>query len=387
MVEPTAEQALVAPDHTVALLMTDDEIRRMYRIAESLALSGVWKDIRKAEAAFAKMVIGRDLGMTPAQAMQGIHFVEGNIQMHYTTLGQFIRSRDGYDYRAGWIKEMPRLMITDVDSGEVRPSDVPPETVFVWHDEEDPLDGRDVVGAVIVFSVDGAQRGLSRYTVEDATAAGLIKPGLDKRAAWMTSRRNMLLARAMSNGVKWFVPEVMGGLPAYVDGEIGSGAKPSLTAGSTPDQADEGSGVELGPQVEKVLARAAEVGHRGLANRAAVELAVGNRAPGVVKDWATRAHAELDRVVADRQQPEAVEAVDGVVEVADVPTGPNAPVSPNPDQIVSAGEREAQIQLLRQRLRGLETTDQHGLSEEDAEQLREEVELVEDKLRALGAEA
>jgi len=111
-----------------------------------------------------------------------------------------------------------------------------------------------------------------------------------------------------------------------------------------------------------------------------------------VKDWVARAHAELDRVGNEKltaaEQRSAEAAVEGVaVEVADVPTGPNAPVSPNPDQIVSAGERKAQIQLLRQRLRGLETTDQHGLSEEDAEQLREEVELVEDKLRALGAEA
>src|SRR4051794_10470612 len=108
------------------MVLADDEIRRMYRTAEGLALSKLWDDVKQAETAFGKMVIGRDLGMTPAQAMQGIHMVKGNIQLHYSMLGNFVRSREGYDYRAGWLKEDPR----DDGAG--------PLTVVVWHDEEDP---------------------------------------------------------------------------------------------------------------------------------------------------------------------------------------------------------------------------------------------------------
>jgi hypothetical protein len=377
-----------------AELMSDDEIRRMYRIAESLALSGMWKDIKKAEAAFAKMIIGRDLGMTPAQAMQGIHIVDGGIQMHYATLGQFIRARQGYDYRAGWIKEQPRMMIRDAETGELRASDVPAEQAFVWHDEEDPLDGRRVVGAAIVFTVDGVQRGVSRYTLDDAVDAGLIKDNLDKRAAWSTSRRNMLLARAMSNGVKWFVPEVMGGLPVYVAGELGSGAKASLTAGTT-DAADEGQGIELGPQVEKVIARAEQVGHRGLMNRAAVELAVGNRSPGVVKDWCAKAHEALDRLQEERQAAEPTNAVvvdgeaveEAAVSPADVPTGPSSAVSPNPDQVVATtapADGEA-VLLLRARLQRLEAIDPTAISVDEAADLQAEVEYVQEQLRTHGA--
>src|ERR1044071_303709 len=58
-------------------LMTDDEIRRSWRLASSLAASGMFKDAKQGEQAFAKILIGRDLGLTPTQAMTGIHIVEG----------------------------------------------------------------------------------------------------------------------------------------------------------------------------------------------------------------------------------------------------------------------------------------------------------------------
>jgi hypothetical protein len=305
------------------LMLSDDEIRRTYRVAEALAQSGMWKDVRTAAAAFAKMVIGRDLGLSPAQAMQGIHIVEGGVQMHYAMLGQFVRSRDGYDYRAGWIKTEAVLDVGTADpaTGEVRPT-LPPRT-FVWHDEEDPLDEREIVGAVVVFTVDGEQRGVSRFTIGDAQQAGLIKP--DKpRAAWNAAPRNMLLARAMSNGIKWFVPEVLAGMPVYVEGEIPE--RKSLTA-PVGNGGDEGTGVDLGPDVEKIIARAEELGHRGLSNRGALELALGSRAPGPVREWVAKAKAELDRFAKEQANPAAAadppeEPVEEPVEEVDaVPVG------------------------------------------------------------------
>lgn len=302
MTEPSTAIARAPVAHSPAeLLPSDDEIRRMYRIAEALWQSGAWKDVKKAEMAFAKMVIGRDLGMTPAQAMQGIHLVEGGIQMHYATLGQFVRSREGYDYRAGWIKEVPTLDVGTLNPQTGELERTVPEQVFVWHDEEDPLDDRPVIGAVVVFTVDGDQRGVSRYTTADALAANLIKD--DKRAAWNTSRRNMLLARAMSNGVKWFVPEVMGGLPVYVTEAHELPVKASVTE-AVGEGDDEGQGLDLGPKVEAIIERARELGHHGLSNRAAIELAVGNRAPGVINEWVARAREELDRFAAEKAKAE-----------------------------------------------------------------------------------
>lgn len=304
--EPVAPPAPIV--RAADAMMSDDEIRRAYRIAEALFQSRAFKDVKSAEAAFAKMVIGRDLGLSPAQAMGGIHLVEGGVQMHYAMLGQFVRARSGYDYRPAWIKRDHDHELADLIERAGRPPTEREQErlnegilVVVWHDEEDPDDFREIVGALIDFTVNGERRGISRFTIDDARTARLIKD--DPRAAWNTSPRNMLLARSMSNGVKWYVPEVLGGLPVYVEGELDHADRPSLTA-PTQDADDAGQGVDLGPAVEKIIARAEALGHRGLSNRGSLELALGGRSPSTVKDWVERAKAELDRFAAEKAKAE-----------------------------------------------------------------------------------
>lgn len=180
---PTGETAVavvasVAPTLVATQpLMTDDEIRKLWRIAKPLAESRMFKNVTQAEQAFAKMIIGRDLGLSPAQAMQGLHLVEGGIMVAYPMLGQFVRARAGYDFR------------------------------LVEHTNEK---------CAIEFLRDGESLGVSEFTIEDAKTAKLIKDG----GNWTKYPKNMLFARAMSNGVKWIVPEVLAGLPVYVEGEI-----------------------------------------------------------------------------------------------------------------------------------------------------------------------
>ena len=66
------------------------------------------------------------------------------------------------------------------------------------------------------FFEDGKGIGRSRFTLQDAQKAGLN--GSDN---WRKYPRNMLFARALSNGVKWYCPDVTGG-PAYTPDELGA---------------------------------------------------------------------------------------------------------------------------------------------------------------------
>jgi hypothetical protein len=369
---PAAETPSVAATTALAqrapgdLLMSDDELRRTYRTAEGLAASGMWKDVTKAEQAFAKIILGRDLGLTPAQSMQGIQIVEGGLQMHYSMLGTFVRAREGYNYRSGWLKLARWAMVDGVDEpvSVVREDEdgttyvklpdgaiagvlgVAPweEPVLVWVDEEDPLDLRPIFGAVTVFTVNGEQRGVSRFTEADARQANLIKENLDRRAAWNTSRRNMLLARTMSNGVKWFVPEVMNGMPVYALGELeGIERRKSLTA-PVGDGDDAGQGIDLGPKVEALIAEATEAGHRGLSNRAAVEMAIGQRAPSVVNDWYVRAKAELTRFKAAKaEEPKSEAEPEQEPEERKVEAPPEEVTGPVEQPAQEAGERADEV--------------------------------------------
>lgn len=290
-------------------LMTDDEIRRSWRLASALAASGMFKDARQGEQAFAKILVGRDLGLTPTQALTGLHFVEGKIETAAVMMATFVRSRDGYSYRVAWIKETPAARQGERSVREA-----------VYADEDTAVDLRQVVGCAIEFTVDGKPRGVSRWTVEDSECAGLTRDRGNAKSNHVKYPRNMFFARAMSNGCKHLVPEVLAGIPVYVEGEIE--AQQAIGDGEGDGQP---VGLDLGPDVEKVIGRAVELGHAGLADRATIEMTLGDQPPAKVAEWVKAANTELDEipvdaeVVDDAAGAEAIEKQQAEAEAEPVP--------------------------------------------------------------------
>jgi hypothetical protein len=92
---------------------------------------------------------------------------------------------------------------------------------FRW--VEDGTDGK-TASAVFTF---GGQEKTARYTLEDATKAGLVKAG----SGWLTRPANMLRARVSTNGVRMLCPEVFGG---EYDEETTSAPAPGLDLTATP---------------------------------------------------------------------------------------------------------------------------------------------------------
>lgn len=233
-------------------LPTDGEIRRMWRLASALAASGMFKDTDQAAQAFAKILMGHDLGLTPAQSMSGIHIVEGNPQLHYSVIGGFVRAHEGYDYRVG------------------------------EHTAE---------SCTVTFTRNGEVIGESTFTMDDARLLLGESKVTKSTGNWVRQPKVMLLARALSQGVRWYMPEVLGGVPVYSWGEIEPGSETRRIAAS-----GEPEGIELGPKVEEVLIRANSLGHKGIADRASAEMALGDQPPQVVDRWVQWAHGELDVV-------------------------------------------------------------------------------------------
>jgi hypothetical protein len=73
----------------------------------------------------------------------------------------------------------------------------------------------------VVFFEDGKEAGASEFTMDDARTAGLA--GGDN---WKKFPRNMLFARAISNGAKFFCPDVFAGAPIYTPDELGAEIDP-----------------------------------------------------------------------------------------------------------------------------------------------------------------
>ena len=151
-------------------------------LGNTLAKSGYFRDASEAAKAVVKVLYGRELGLGPITAMTGVHIVEGKPGLAATTMATLIKRSGLYNYR---VKEHTHEAC---------------ELVFF-----EKWDGRDG---------EWSEVGTSRFTLEDAERAGL-----KDRATWKTYPKNLLFARAMSNGAKWYCPLIFGG-PVYSEDEL-----------------------------------------------------------------------------------------------------------------------------------------------------------------------
>lgn len=276
--------------------MDDGEINRLYRVSRALAASGMFKDATSADQAFAKILLGRDLGLSPTQALTGIHIVEGKPEIAAVTLAGFVQQHEDYDYE---------VIEHDADHCKIR---------FSRRNREG----------------DWGVAGVSEFTMDDARKAQLVKE--HAKAPWNAHPRNMLFARAMSNGVKWFCAEVTRGVPVYHEGELER--VPNLAEG----EGDGPIGLELPEAVEGVIERAAKLGHRGLADRGAAEMACGGQSDAAVRDWVERAGQELD-VISDRRRAEAEATAEGEAEPQDAEVVDGQPVAEGDDPVAALNDK------------------------------------------------
>lgn len=143
-------------------------------IGETFYKSGMFADIKSAQQAVVKIMAGAEMGISPFQAMSGIHIIQGKPTIGAGLMASRVKASGKYNYK---VTEMTDKVCT------------------------------------IDFIEGGQTIGTSSFTIEDAKKAGT--KNLDKFP------RNMLFARAMSNGVRWFCPDIYEG-PVYVPEEMES---------------------------------------------------------------------------------------------------------------------------------------------------------------------
>lgn len=145
-------------------------------VAGMLAKSGFFPNTQDAAQAFAKMRLGRELGIGQATSMRELYVVQGRLAMSATLIGALIRRTQVYDYK------VPKL---------------------------------DAEGCIVDIYKHGEFIGRSQFMREDAEAAGLL--GKENYKKWL---RNMYLSRALSNAGRWYCPEIfVGGV--YTPDELG----------------------------------------------------------------------------------------------------------------------------------------------------------------------
>jgi hypothetical protein len=144
------------------------------QFGKAMVASGFFKDVSQISQAIVKIQAGAELGLPPFASMTGIHIINGKPVLGANILATLIKNDPRYDYRV------------------IKLDDTICTIKF--------FEGREEVG-------------VSTFTIEDAKKAGTQNT--------QKFPRNMLFARSMSNGAKWYCPGIFGGAPIYTPEDFG----------------------------------------------------------------------------------------------------------------------------------------------------------------------
>jgi hypothetical protein len=158
----------------VAQSLIPSTLEEIRGLGEIFAKSGMFSDVRDAAQAIVKILAGRELGLPPLMSMTKIYIVKGQVAISATAMAALIKQSGVYDYR---IAELTNERCT------------------------------------VIFFERGQEVFRSTFTIEDAKRAGVA--GGD---SWQKYPRNMLFARALSNGARFVCPHLLAGV--YVPDEL-----------------------------------------------------------------------------------------------------------------------------------------------------------------------
>lgn len=145
-------------------------------VAARFQQSGLFPDLRSEAQAYVKILAGQELGIGPMAAVAGLNVIKGRVTFSANLLASLVKGHPVYDYRVA------------------------------EHTAE---------ACRIAFLQNGEEIGVSEFTVADAKRAGLGGQN------WQKYPKAMMFARALTQGVRWYCPDVTSGTPAYVPEEIG----------------------------------------------------------------------------------------------------------------------------------------------------------------------
>lgn len=139
-------------------------------LAEVVAASGFFSDAKSKAQCAVKILAGLELGLPAFASMTGISIIQGKPTLSANLMAAMLKRSGVYDYR------VRRL---------------------------------DDTACEIEFFQRGESLGISAFTAEDAAKAGIKSPMYGKYP------RNMLFARAIANGVRWYCPDLFLGASVY----------------------------------------------------------------------------------------------------------------------------------------------------------------------------
>lgn len=148
-----------------------ETLKEPMALGEVFVQSGMFPDAKTQAQAVVKILAGRELGLSAFQSMSGIYLVNGKLALQANVMSSLIKRSKKYDYTVDeHTSEICKITFYDTSKN------------------------------------DGELLGTSEFTIKDAARAGIVN-----NTNWKNWPKNMLFARALSNGARWYCPDVICG--------------------------------------------------------------------------------------------------------------------------------------------------------------------------------
>ena len=211
-------------DFTEAKIMSINNLDDVARISRIFVGSGMFKTDRHATAeqkmyqAGVKIIAAGEFGIGPFAAMKGINIIGGNVEMSSNLMAGKVKAHPKYDYRVrSWDNQGCTLALYEI----TKPGR--------------PMAEQELLGE-------------STFTEDDAKKAGLFSGNYAKFP------RNMYFARAISNGVRTYCPDIFYGTPVYTEGELSGDFEQEKTTSAPKQVAAESTEAPTSTEQDKVSA-------------------------------------------------------------------------------------------------------------------------------------
>lgn len=148
-------------------IMEFESLKEPMAIGNVFVESGLFPDVKTQAQAAVKILAGKELGLSAFQSMKDIYIVNGKLAIQSNALASLLKTNPKYDYK-----------VEKLDSEQC---------------------------SITFYQIKDGKReelGISEFTIKDAAKAGIIN-----KDSWKNYPKNMLFARALANGVRFYCPD------------------------------------------------------------------------------------------------------------------------------------------------------------------------------------
>jgi len=147
-------------------VMEIESLKEPMSIGRIFAESGMFPDIKTQAQAVVKILAGKELGLSPFESMKNIYLVSGKLAIQSNALASLIKTNKKYDYKVETLTDKECKI-----------------SFWLLGDKKEEI-------------------GISEFTFQDAAKAGLVN-----KENWKSYPKNMMFARALANGVRFYCPD------------------------------------------------------------------------------------------------------------------------------------------------------------------------------------